>query len=187
MIHLIRIEEKSEGARDCFLIWLRISRRSGALPLVHGPYGSAVCPSIRALGFQVSIQSGSMRCLFLLKWVQIFVSFHPIVHTMLHKKIWCSPLSSRTASSSIWCMLPLSKGVRVVDFWWLLFQTKVWLCLPQTKILVVSFIKLKSHDLFNIPSENSGVNLHPENSGACVLSQKYNLMMSLFQNHVFNL
>ena len=41
--------------------------------------------------------------------------------------------------------------------------------------------------LFNIPSENSGVNLHPENSGALVLSQKYNLMTSLFQNHVFNL
>ena len=42
-------------------------------------------------------------------------------------------------------------------------------------------------DLFNLSLENSGVNLHPKNFGACVLSQKYNLMIFLFQNHVFNL
>ena len=48
----------------------------GVFLLVHGPHGSAGCLSIRALGFQVSIQSGNMRCLFLSKWVQIFVSLH---------------------------------------------------------------------------------------------------------------
>ena len=46
--------------------------RGGVFLLVRGPHGSAGCPSIRALGFQVSIQSGNMRCLFLSKWVQIF-------------------------------------------------------------------------------------------------------------------
>ena len=50
--------------------------RGGVFLLVRGPYGSAGCPSIRALGFQVSIQSGNMRCLFLSKWVQIFVSLY---------------------------------------------------------------------------------------------------------------
>ena len=58
----------------------------GVFMLVHGPHGSAGCLSIRALGFQVSIQSGNMRCLFLfplfseqvLKPLVSYPKLHPI-------------------------------------------------------------------------------------------------------------
>ena len=50
------------------------------------------------------------------------------------------------------------------------YQTEIWLCDP-----------------FNLHLENFGVNLHLENCGAYVFSQKYNLMMFLFQNHILNL
>ena len=62
----------------------------------------------------------NVSCDIFMNWTPHYW-FHVLNKTVrikLHKKIWCSPLSSRTASSSIWCMLPLSKGVRVVDFWW---------------------------------------------------------------------
>ena len=88
---------------------------------------------------------------FLLKWVQIFVSFYPIVHTMLHKKIWCSPLSSRTASSSIWCAL--------------MFQPKVhaWYSPYAGKVLENSVVTL--HGGWSIPKWT----VRPLNCSPCKL------------------
>lgn len=42
-----------------------------------------------------------------------------------------------------------------------LLQTKIQLWPPQIEIMIVSLTKLKSRDIFNLPSKNFGVNLHP--------------------------
>ena len=42
-----------------------------------------------------------------------------------------------------------------------IFQTEIQLWPPQIEIMIVYLTKLKSHDIFNLPSKNFGVNLHP--------------------------
>ena len=117
--------------------------RSGVLLLVRGPHGSASYPSIRALGFQVSIQSGSMRCLFLSKWVQIFVSLYwwcdcfwenPLLVCQTGNRIClskgpCCSLKFVCVVGALSCVLsgvPSSLGFFFLRYGWT--SSKIWWC-----------------------------------------------------------